>query len=145
MQSSTLSGHLDEIDHVLGQLSAAGTKIAILKGQWCKKKVDYVGLLVGPDGIEPQSNRIQGVQNIKTNLSELRSFLGVCNYSRHFIEGYAYLTKPLTMLLKKDTPFVWEEPQEKAMLALKQRLCSAPCLAYPNKNSILKLASLTSA
>ncbi len=83
--------HLNEIDHVLNQLTKARAKIALHKGQWCKTKVNYVRLLVGRDGIEPQSNRTQAIQSIKTptNVSELRIFLGMCNYSRQFIGKYA--------------------------------------------------------
>ncbi len=91
MQTSSVEDHLKEIDHVLNQLTTAGAKIALNKGQWCKIKVNYVGLLVGRNDIEPQSNRAQAIQSIKTptNVSELRSFLGVCNYSRQFIGIYA--------------------------------------------------------
>ncbi len=134
MKSSSVEDHLKEIDHVLNQLIAAGAKIALHKGQWCKTKVNYVGLLVGRNSIEPQSNRTQAIQSIKTptNVSELQSFLGVWNYSQQFIENYADIAQPLTSLLKKDERFVWMEAQETAMDQLKQRLCSAPCLAYPD-------------
>ncbi len=72
-----MEDHLKEIDHVLDQLMTAGAKIALHKGQWCKTKVNYVELLVGRKSIEPQSNRTQTIQSIKTptNVSELRSFL----------------------------------------------------------------------
>ncbi len=134
MKSSSVEDHLKEIDHVLNQLTTAGAKIALHKGQWCKTKVNYVGLLVGRNGIEPQSNRAQAIQSIKTptNVSELRSFLGVCNYSRQFIENYSDIARPLTSLLKKDEPFVWTKAQDTAMSQLKQCLRSAPCLAYPD-------------
>ncbi|KAL1246759.1 hypothetical protein QQF64_034307 [Cirrhinus molitorella] len=134
LKSTNVADHLKEIDHVLHQLTQAGAKIALHKGQWCKTKVDYVGLLIGREGIEPQSSRTQAIQNIKTptNISELRSFLGVCNYSRQFIENYSDIARPLTSLLKKDKPFIWTDVQDKAMSELKQRLCSAPCLAYPD-------------
>ncbi len=103
-----MEDHLKEINHVLNQLTMAEAKIALHKGQWCKTKVNYVRLLIGRNGIEPQSNRTQAIQSIKmpTNISELRSFLGVCNYSRQFIENYADIARPLTSLLKKDEPFV---------------------------------------
>lgn len=83
MRSQTFEEHLAEIRHVLTQLLAAGAKLALAKGQWCRTKVQYVGLTVGQHGIEPQATRIQAIRNIKTptTLSELRSFLGVCNYS----------------------------------------------------------------
>lgn len=134
MKSSNVADQLKEIDHVLNQLTTAGAKIALHKGQWCKTKVNYVGLLIGHGGIEPQSSCRQAIQNIKTptNISELQSFLGVCNYSRQFIENYADIARPLTYLLKKDEPFVWSEAQDTAMSKLKECLCSAPCLAYPD-------------
>ncbi len=47
MKSSSVEDHLKEINHVLNQLTTAGAKIALHKGQWCKTKVNYVGLLVG--------------------------------------------------------------------------------------------------
>ncbi len=72
-------------------MTTAGAKIAIHKGQRCKTNVNYVGLLVGRNGKEPQSIRAKEIQSIKTptNVSELRSFLGACNYSGQFIENYA--------------------------------------------------------
>lgn len=48
-RSAMLEAHLEEINHVLGQLT--GVKIALHKGQWCKTKVNYVGLLIGSEGI----------------------------------------------------------------------------------------------
>ncbi len=73
MKSSSMKEHLKEIVHVLNQLTTAGAKIALHKGQWCKTKVNYVGLLVGRKVFEPQSNRAQVIQSIKTpnNISEL--------------------------------------------------------------------------
>ncbi len=83
MKSSSVKDHLKEIDHIPNQLTTAGATIALHNGQCCKTKVNYVGLLVGRNGIETQSNRTQAIQSIKTptEVTELRSFLGVCNYS----------------------------------------------------------------
>uniref|UniRef100_W5N3N1 Gypsy retrotransposon integrase-like protein 1 n=1 Tax=Lepisosteus oculatus TaxID=7918 RepID=W5N3N1_LEPOC len=104
-------------------------------------QVEYVGLLVGAQGIQPQSSRVQAIQNMKspTKLSELRSFLGVCNYSRQFIEDYAEIARPLHKLLQKDVHFEWGPSQEQAVMELKRRLGSVPCLAYPDKNKVFYL------
>ncbi|KAL7829126.1 hypothetical protein AOLI_G00300110 [Acnodon oligacanthus] len=111
------------------------------KCQSCRAKVNYVGLLVGADGVELQLSRVQVVANITapTNITELCSFLGVCNYSRQFIEDYADIACPLYELLKVNTPFTWSKTQEQAMQALKDKLCTAPCLAYPDKNNTFHL------
>uniref|UniRef100_A0AAV2MP73 ribonuclease H n=1 Tax=Knipowitschia caucasica TaxID=637954 RepID=A0AAV2MP73_KNICA len=58
-----------------------------------------------------------------------------CQWCRtKFVEHYAEIAKPLTNLLKKDTPFVWEDSHDEAMKALLDRLRKAPCLVYPNPN-----------
>ncbi len=147
MRSRTFEEHLVEIRHVLNQLSAAGAKLALTKGQWCRTKVEYVGLTVGAHGIEPQAGRVRAIQDIKApaNVSELRSFLGICNYSRQFIEDYAEIARPLTQLLRKDQPFEWETPQEQSFCRMKEKLCSAPCLAYPDKDKEFHLEASFSA
>jgi hypothetical protein len=38
---------------------------------------------------------------------ELRSFLGLANYYRQFIEGYSKKTTPLSDLLKKNKRWEW--------------------------------------
>lgn len=75
----TFREHLAEPHHVLSQLATEGVKLALAKGQWCQKKVAYVGLLVGPNGVEPQTGRVRAIQDIKApeNQSELGTLLGV--------------------------------------------------------------------
>ena len=133
IRSRTFPQHLEEIEHVLGQLTGAGAKISLLKCQWCKKEVDYVGLTVTPEGVKPQASRVQGLEKLVApcTLKEVRSFLGVCNYSRQFIEGYAELARPLTQLLKKGVPFEWGPEQEEAWRRMKECLGQAPCLVLP--------------
>lgn len=81
MRSTSVDAYLEEIDHIQRQLTKADAKIALHTGQWCKAKMNYVGLLVGHHSIEPQSSSIQAIQTIKapSNLSDLHS--GMCNYS----------------------------------------------------------------
>jgi hypothetical protein len=38
----------------------------------------------------------------------VRSFLGLANFYRRFIEGYAQVAQPLIDLTKKNTPFTWK-------------------------------------
>uniref|UniRef100_A0A8C6LY43 ribonuclease H n=1 Tax=Nothobranchius furzeri TaxID=105023 RepID=A0A8C6LY43_NOTFU len=114
VRKRTLDDHLSELDHVMGQLAAAGVKISLAKGQWCRSKVQFVGLFVGPQGVQPQLGRIQGVATITppTNVSELQGFLGVCNYLCQFVEHYAEIARPLTNLLKKNVPFEWTDQHQ---------------------------------
>ena len=55
--------------------------------------------------MDPQ--KIEAIVNWKqpTNVSEVRSFLGLAGYYRKFVEGFSKIAIPLTNLLKKDRKF----------------------------------------
>ena len=62
-------------------------------------------------------------------LVELQQFLGLCNYYRKFIKGYAKVAAPLTELLRHATArFEFSADACSALGALKAALCSAPVL-----------------
>ena len=54
--------------------------------------------------------------------------MGLCNYYRRFVLGFAKIAKPLHSLTLKGVDFVWGDAQQRAFDTLKQRLVAAPCL-----------------
>ena len=60
--------------------------------------------------------------------------MGLCNYYRKFIRGFASFAKPLTDLTKKDIKFEWTPYVQAAFELLKAKLTSAPCLQMFDKN-----------
>ena len=63
--------------------------------------------------------------------SQLRAFLGLAGYYRHFIKGFAALARPLYLLLQENVAWAWTEAEQAAFTALKERLCSPPVLRLP--------------
>ena len=53
---------------------------------------------------------------------EVRMFLGTIGVCRIFIKDFVEIARPLSKLLRKDTPFVWGQEQEKLMAELRQAL-----------------------
>jgi hypothetical protein len=45
-------------------------------------------------------------------VTKIRSFLGMVGYYHRFIENFSKIAKPMTELLKNNTPFVWSEKCE---------------------------------
>ncbi|KAJ8346870.1 hypothetical protein SKAU_G00282710 [Synaphobranchus kaupii] len=64
------------------------------------------------------------------NVTQLRQVLGMVNYLGKFLPGLSSELHPVSELLKKDTEWLWEEPQQRAFTKVKSMLSSAPALAY---------------
>ena len=66
------------------------------------------------------------------SVHDVRRFLGLATYYRRFILHFAKIARPLHKLTCKDTRFDLSPECQIAFQELKQRLSSAPVLAYPN-------------
>jgi hypothetical protein len=56
------------------------------------------------------------------NIRKLQGVLGLFSYYRQFIKDFAQIADPLYKLLKKDTPYMWMQDQQKAFENLRDRL-----------------------
>ena len=54
--------------------------------------------------------------------------MGLANFYRRFVKGFAAIAKPMTDLTKKDRDFTWSNEEEAAFQKLKEALTSAPIL-----------------
>ena len=66
-----------------------------------------------------------------TNVTGVRSFLGLAGYYRRFVEGFSKMVMPLTRLLRKEVKFDWTKECQQSFYKLKQVLTSTPVLALP--------------
>ena len=69
-----------------------------------------------------------------TNVSEVRSLLGMATYSSKYIPNFATITAPLRILTKKNAKFEWTSTHQDAYDQLTSALSSAPCMAYFSKH-----------
>ncbi|GJX81790.1 putative reverse transcriptase domain-containing protein [Tanacetum coccineum] len=91
-------------------------------------KVQFLG-----EGIYVDPANIESIKDWASPKSptEIRQFLGLAGYYRRFIKGFSKIAKPMTKLTQKKVMFEWGDKQEAAFQLLKQKLCSAPILAFP--------------
>ncbi|WVZ80893.1 hypothetical protein U9M48_028330 [Paspalum notatum var. saurae] len=66
------------------------------------------------------------------NLKALPSFLGHVGFYRRFIKNFSFIARPLTNLLAKDTPFVFDNACLEAFHTLKKALVTAPIIQPPD-------------
>nr|GEY56960.1 reverse transcriptase domain-containing protein [Tanacetum cinerariifolium] len=62
----------------------------------------------------------------------IRSFLGHAGFYRRFIQDFSKISRSMTHLLEKNTPFVLSEDCIQAFQTLKKKLTEAPILVAPN-------------
>jgi hypothetical protein len=69
---------------------------------------------------------------IPSSVTEVRSFLGLVGYYRHFIEGFSKIVKPMTSLLDKGKGFNWTHECQESFNQLRFKLMSPPVLVMPD-------------
>ena len=103
------------------------------KCRFANRELEYLGHVVGKDGIKVDPQKIETVTTWArpNDVSQLRSFLGLSNYFRRFIQGYSILVIPLTHLTKKDVMYIWTEQCQKSFEGVEYALTHAPILNLP--------------
>ncbi len=70
--------------------------------------------------MDPAKVAVVKVWKEPTKKKEVQSFLGFCNFYRHFIQGFAGVAKLLTLLTGKGE-WVWGEEQHEVFKELNSR------------------------
>nr|GEW93796.1 hypothetical protein [Tanacetum cinerariifolium] len=97
------------------------------------QEVRFLRHVVNSEGIHVDTSKIKAVKNWKPpkTPTEICSFLRLARYYKRFITNFSKNAKPLTPLTQKDNKFDWGDEQENAFQTLKDMLCDAPILAFP--------------
>jgi hypothetical protein len=130
----TLDTHLEDVKTVLTTLHNNGLEASAPKCKFAYKELRFVGHIVGKGTIKPDPEKVIAVTDFPQpqNVTQLKGFLGLANYYRRFIDGFASLASPLYELLRKGEEFVWSQARLISFQKLKEALTKAPCLYAPN-------------
>nr|GFB71826.1 reverse transcriptase domain-containing protein [Tanacetum cinerariifolium] len=93
-----------------------------------------LGHKISKKGIEVDKAKIKVISKLPhpTTVKGIRSFLGHARFFRRFIKDFSKISRPMTHLLEKNSPFIFSNECIQAFRTLKDKLTEAPILIAPN-------------
>src|SRR6202000_7138 len=141
-ESLKLEDHIIQVHEVLLRCRKNGLFANAKKCEFHVTTIEYVGYVVSPLGLSMDTAKVSTITAwpVPSTVRDVQSFLGFANFYRRFICNFAAISKPLTSLTAKDTPFIWSAECSKAFDYLKSRFTSAPILAHyhPDRTTIVE-------
>jgi len=139
--TETEEGHDKLVAEVIRRLEENDLYVKPEKCKWKVREVEFLGVVIGPEGIKMEKEKVKGVLEWPTPryVKDVQKFLGLANYYRRFIEGFAMVARPLHDLVKKDKKWDWTERQEKAFKELKEWFTKELVLAAPDIDKKMRM------
>jgi len=109
------------------------------KCTWFSDEVEYLGHIVRPGQLHVHNKNVDALKHSKfpTTMTQLKSFLGMCNVYRRFVKDCAKRAKPLNALTRAEIPPDLPPPTVVAIAAfedLRNALLCPPVIAFPKAN-----------
>jgi len=144
--TETEEGHEEIVEEVLKRLEENDLYVKPEKCAWKVQKVNFLGVVMDEGKIEMEEDKVAGVLNwpIPKTVRDVRKFLGLANYYRHFVKDFAKLARPLNNLTRKKEKWKWGEEQQKAFEQLKMVFMSRPLLVAPDLDKEFRVEADTS-
>ena len=139
--SDNWSDHIHQIKRFFQIMREAKLTINLMKSEFGKATVKYLGHIVGQGQVRPLDAKIQTIviYPIPTSRKELARFLGMAGYYRNFCLNFSEIAAPLTNLLSKKVKFVWTDDCQLAFDKVKLLLQKSPVLKSPDYEKPFKL------
>lgn len=134
--SKTLEEHERHVRKVLEILRKEKLYAKESKCELFKTEVEFLGHIVGRDGVRMMEDKVKAVQDwpTPTRVTHVRAFLGMAGYYRKFVKDFSKIAAPLSDLTKETVKFEWAHAQEEAFRRLKDAISKGPVLILPDPN-----------
>ena len=117
-------------------------QLKLSKCSFLQEKVQFLGHVIDAEGVHPSPEKVQAVVEAPSpsNVTELRSFIGMLQYYGKFLPNLSTLLHPLNNLLREGVLWSWQPECQQAFESAKELLQSAKVLAHYVVNLPIKLA-----
>jgi len=139
--TETDEGHDEIVEEVLRRLEENDLFVKPEKCVWKIRKVGFLGVIIGKDGVRMEKEKVQGVieWSVPRSVKDVQKFLGLANYYRQFVKDFAKIAKPLYEMTRKENKWSWGERQQKAFEELKERFMIEPVLITPDLDKEMRV------
>lgn len=133
--------HLKLLDKVLDIVEKANLTLKPSKCIFGANRVTFLGHELSETGIRADPEKLKAIRDLPepTSSREVRQVMGLMSYYRRFVPNFATIAEPLTSLMRKNVPFLWNEQHRAAFVELKNKLCSNPALGHFNHHEPIVL------
>ncbi|GKC34532.1 reverse transcriptase domain-containing protein [Tanacetum coccineum] len=131
---NSFSTCLSNLERMLKRCEDTNLALNWEKSHFMVKEGIVLGHKISKKGIEVDKAKIDVIAKLPhpTTVKGIRSFLGHAGFYRRFIKDFSKISRPMTHLLEKNTPFIFSEECIQAFQTLKKKLTEAPILIAPN-------------
>jgi len=133
--------HIKCLEHIFSKFREYKLRLHPKKITVATDTANFLGYTLTAGGYTVDTGRCKIIKEYPCprNTRDIKKFLGIANYFRRLIRNYSKRSAPLRKLLVKDTPFVWSDPPEHSFCDIRDALCSAPVLGYPNREKPIRI------
>ena len=135
VHSPTFDQHLVDLESTFQALEKSSVQLRREKCFFGSHSIEFIGHIVSEGGHSPTPRLVEKIQSapIPKGKKELQRFLGMANFYRDHVPGYARIAEPLYELTQKTKLWEWNDDARRAYNTLKSCLSETPLiLAYPN-------------
>ena len=105
--------HMEHWEHLRIVLQTLRTHQLYAKQSKCEfwpNGVSFLGHVISKEDVQVDPKKVEVVSNWSrpTNVTEIRSFLGMAGYYRRFVKDFSRISAPLTWLIRKQVKFEWD-------------------------------------
>ena len=102
---------MKNLDRVLERCEETNLVLSWEKCHFMVTEGIVLGHKISSKGIEVDRAKIETIEKLPppNSVKAIRSFLGHAGFYRRFIKDFSKIARPLTRLLEKDVPFVFDD------------------------------------
>nr|GEY79543.1 reverse transcriptase domain-containing protein [Tanacetum cinerariifolium] len=125
---------LSRLDKMLQRYEDTNLSLNWEKSHFMVKEGIVLGHKISKNRIEVDRAKVDVIAKLPhpITVKGIRSFLGQAGFYRRFIQDFSKISRPMTHLLEKNTPFIFFKDCIKVFQTLKKKLTEAPILISPN-------------